>query len=53
MYNAKEDNITNVYADNKLKYECICERMYFDMNQNDSMIRIKKSLAPIEDILDN
>ncbi|KYH35750.1 hypothetical protein CLTEP_01430 [Clostridium tepidiprofundi DSM 19306] len=53
MYNAKENNVSDMFSNNKLKYDCICERMYFEINQNSSMVNVKKSLIPIENILED
>jgi hypothetical protein len=51
MYDVKEETKKTEYSNNnKLKYECICDRMYFEMNKNTSMVNIKKNIIPIEDI---
>lgn len=47
MHDAKK---TEHSDKNKIKYDCICDRMYFEMNKNTSMVKIKKNIIPIEGI---
>lgn len=49
MYDAKKnDNLNNK---KQLKYKCISDRIYFEGNKNTSMINLKTSYIPIDNVL--
>jgi hypothetical protein len=51
MYDVKEEAKKTEHSNNtKLKYDCVCDRMYFEMSKNTSMVKIKKNIIPIEGI---
>lgn len=51
MYDAKTQE-NNKNSEKELKYDCISDRIYFEMNCVNPMLNVKTSYVPMNDILD-